>query len=168
MIILTLENQAFSLNDLPDEVDEHMRFAVLDNSNSNEPDFYFQPLIFLESFNSPAMVLKIGEYEVTMPIDWCIAIGDGTTACDIEVLPLTSLNDRGFDAVVFNPLTSFRMEFMPIEIVNFYNDFKWYFPKMRTGQLLALPLSMTKEPMCAFFVKEISRQSEIIKMDKLL
>ena len=168
MIILTLENQAFSLNDLPDEVDEHMRFAVLDNSNSNEPDFYFQPLIFLESFNSPAMVLKIGEYEVTMPIDWCVAIGDGTTACDIEVLPLTSLNDRGFDAVVFNPLTSFRMEFMPIEIVNFYNDFKWYFPKMRNGQLLAMPLTQGDNPLCAFFVKEISRQSEIIKLDKLL
>ena len=168
MIILTLDNEAFSLNDLPDEVDEHMRFAVLDNSNPNEPDFYFQPLIFLESFNSPAMVLQIGDHEVMVPIDWCIAVGDSSTSCDVEVLPLTSLNDRGFDAIVFNPLSSFRIEFMPTKIVNFYNDFKWYFPKMRSGQLLALPLTMTKKPLCAYFVKEVSRQSEIIKLDKLL
>ena len=168
MIILTLDDEAFSLNDLPDEVDEHMRFAVLDNSNPNEPDFYFQPLIFLESFNSPAMVLQIGDHEVMVPIDWCIAVGDSSTSCDVEVLPLTSLNDRGFDAIVFNPLSSFRIEFMPTKIVNFYNDFKWYFPKMRSGQLLALPLTMTKKPLCAYFVKEVSRQSEIIKLDKLL
>ena len=168
MIILTLDDEAFSLNDLPDEVDEHMRFAVLDNSNPNEPDFYFQPLIFLESFNSPAMVLQIGEHEVMVPIDWCIAVGDSSTSCDVEVLPLTSLNDRGFDAIVFNPLSSFRIEFMPAKIVNFYNDFKWYFPKMRAGQLLALPLTMTKKPLCAYFVKEVSRQSELIKLDKLL
>ena len=57
---------------------------------------------------------------------------------------------------------------MPTKIVNFYNDFKWYFPKMRSGQLLALPLTMTKKPLCAYFVKEVSRQSEIIKLDKLL
>lgn len=168
MNILTLDDEAFSLNDLPDEVDEHMRFAVLDNSNPNEPDFYFQPLIFLESFNSPAMVLQIGDHEVMVPIDWCIAVGDSSTSCDVEVLPLTSLNDRGFDAIVFNPLSSFRIEFMPTKIVNFYNDFKWYFPKMRSGQLLALPLTMTKKPLCAYFVKEVSRQSEIIKLDKLL
>ena len=168
MIILTLENQAFLLNNLPDEVDEHMRFAVLDNSNPNNPDFYFQPLIFLESFTSPAMVLKIGKHELAVPIDWCIAVGDGFSSCDIEVLPLTSLNERGFDALVFNPLTSFRLEFFPVEIVNFYNDFKWYFPKMRNGQLLAMPLAETSNPLCAFFVKEVSRQSELIKLDKLL
>lgn len=168
MNILTLDDEAFSLNDLPDEVDEHMRFAVLDNSNPNEPDFYFQPLIFLESFNSPAMVLQIGDHEVMVPIDWCIAVGDSSTSCDVEVLPLTSLNDRGFDAIVFNPLSSFRIEFMPTKIVNFYNDFKWYFPKMRNGQLLAMPLTQGDNPLCAFFVKEVSRQSEIIKLDKLL
>ena len=132
MQILTLDNQAFDLNNLPDEVDDDMRFAVLDNSDAREPDFFFQPLIFLESFNSPAMVLKIGNDEITMPIDWSIAVGDSSSASDIEILPLTSLNDRGFEAFCFNPLTGFRVEFKKIEIVNFYNDVKWYFPKWAT------------------------------------
>jgi hypothetical protein len=106
MQILTLDNISFSLNNLPDEVDDTTRFAVLDNSNPMDPDFFFVPLIFLESFNSPAMVLKIGDNEITMPLDWCIAVGDSNSAANIEILPLTSLNDRGFEAFVYNPLSS--------------------------------------------------------------
>jgi len=168
MQILTLDNETFSLNNLPEEVDENTRFAVLDNSNPNEPDFFFMPLIFLESFNAPAMVLRIGDDEIAMPLDWSIAVGDSTAATDIEILPLTSLNDRGFEALCFNPLSSFRVEFKKIEIVNFYNDVKWYFPKMKNGQLLATPTNYSSKPNCAYFVKEISRQSEIIQLDKIL
>jgi hypothetical protein len=168
MQILTLENLAFDLNNLPEEVDDDMRFSVLDNSDNQNPDFFFQPLIFLESFNSPAMVLRIGTDEVTMPIDWSIAVGDSTSACDIEILPLTSLNDRGFEAFCFNPLSSFRVEFKKIEIVNFYNDVKWYFPKMKNGHLLTVPLNKESKPLCAYFVKEISRQSELIDLSKIL
>jgi hypothetical protein len=145
-----------------------MRFSVLDNSDPQNPDFFFIPLIFLESFNAPAMVLRIGDEEVTMPIDWSIAVGDSSSSSDIEILPLTSLNDRGFEAFCFNPLSSFRMEFKKIEIVNFYNDVKWYFPKMKNGQLLSVPTSGDLKPNCCYFVKEISRQSEIIDLSKIL
>ena len=168
MQILTLQNEAFSLNNLPDEVDDSTRFAVLDNSNPLDPDFFFMPLVFLESFNAPAMVLRIGEDEITMPIDWCVAVGDSFTAAHIEVLPLTSLNDRGFEALTFNPLSDHRIEFKKIEIVNFYNDVKWYFPKMKNGHLLATPTRSGSQPTCAYFVKEVSRQSELIHLDKLL
>jgi hypothetical protein len=168
MQILTLDNKTFSLNNLPEEVDENTRFAVLDNSDANEPDFFFMPLIFLESFNAPAMVLKIGDDEVAMPLDWSIAVGDSSCASDIEILPLTSLNDRGFEALIFNPLSSFRVEFKKIEIVNFYNDVKWYFPKMKNNQLLTVPISEGRNPPCAFFCKEISRQSEIVQLDKII
>ena len=168
MQILTLENKTFSLNNLPDEVDENTRFAVLDNSDAKEPDFFFMPLIFLESFNAPAMVLRIGEDEIAMPLDWSIAVGDSSAATDIEILPLTSLNDRGFEALIFNPLSSFRVEFKKIEIVNFYNDVKWYFPKMKNGQLLTVPLHDEPNPPCVYFVKEVSRQSEILQLDKIL
>ena len=47
-------------------------------------------------------------------------------------------------------------------------DLKWYFPKMRNGQILAVPLTDGANPPCAYFVKEISRQSEIIQYAKLL
>jgi hypothetical protein len=168
MKILTLDNIGFDLNNLPDEVDDSMRFSVLDNSDPSNPDFFFIPLIFLESFNAPAMVLKIGDEEISMPIDWSIAVGDSSSSSEIEILPLTSLNDRGFEAFCFNPLSSFRIEFKPIEIVNFYNDVKWYFPKMKNGQLLSVPISEKQKPNCCYFVKEISRQSELIDLSKIL
>lgn len=168
MHILTLENKSFNLNSIPEEVDDTMRFAVLDNSNSQDPDFFFVPLIFLESFNSPAIVMAINGHEVIMPLDWCVAVGCSEAGSDLEVLPLTSLNERGFEAFLFNPLTSSKTDFAKIEIINFYNDVKWYFPKMKNGQLLAVPLSDKDDSLCAFFVKDINRQSEIIDYGKLL
>lgn len=168
MKILTLNNKPFDLNELPDEVDDDMRFSVLDNSTPSEPDFYFMPLIFLESFNSPAILLKIGDHQVQMPLDWCMVVGDKECGLDPEVLPLTSINERGFDALVFNPVNGFKAEYLSIEIINIFQDVKWYFPKMKNGQLLTVPLNDYPEPPCCFFVKEVSRQSEIIQLDKLL
>ena len=78
MHILSLENKAFSLTNLPDELEDDVRFAILDNSDPKEPDFFFIPLIFLESFSAPAMVMEINGHEIMMP-DWSIAVGDSST-----------------------------------------------------------------------------------------
>jgi len=76
MLILTLDNKTFDLSKMPNEVEDDIRFSVLDNNDTSNPDFFFMPLIFLESFNSPAMVMRIGNTEVIMPIDWSIAVAD--------------------------------------------------------------------------------------------
>jgi hypothetical protein len=156
------------MNNLPNEIEDDIRFSVLDHSDPKNPDFFFVPLIFIESFNAPAMVLEINGHEITMPIDWSIAVGDSECGNDLEVLPLTSINDRGFQSFLFNPLSSFKHEFGTIRVVNFYNDVKWYFPKMRNGQLLSVPITTGPAPLCAFFVKEISRQSELIDYTNLM
>jgi len=168
MRILTLDNECFNLDKLPEEIEEDIRFSVLDNSDPKNPDFFFVPLIFLESFSAPAVVLNINGYELTMPIDWSIAVGCSESGNDIEVLPLTSINDRGFEAFLFNPLSSFKTEFKHLEIVNFYSEVKWYFPKMKNGQLLTVPISNGENPLCAYFVKDISRQCETIDYSLLL
>ena len=168
MKILTLNNRAYDLNELPEEVDEDIRFSVLDNSTPAEPDFFFMPLIFLESFNSPAILLNIGGYEVQMPLDWSMVVGDRDCGLDPEALPLTSINERGFDAFIFNPINGFRMEYMSVEIVNIFQDVRWYFPKMKNGQMLTVPLHDGPNPPCAYFVKEISRQSEVVQLHKLM
>ena len=168
MRILTLDNRCYHLDNLPEQIDEDIRFSVLDNSDPVNPDFFFIPLIFLESFNSPAMVLDIGGQEITMPVDWSVAVGCSESGSDLEILPLTSINDRGFEAFLFNPINGFKNSFAEINIVNFYTDVKWYFPKMKNGQLLSVPITDKSEPLCAFFVKDISRQCEIIDYGKLL
>ncbi len=165
MHILTLENTAFEMNEIPDEVDD-MRFSILDNSDPKNPDYFFIPLIFLESFNSPALVLNIGGNTIKMPVDWQILIGEPDFG-DLEVVPLTSINDRGFSAYTFNPLTSFKPVFEQIEIVDIFQDVKWYFPKLKPGQMLSVPINNDEKPMCAYFVKEISRQSEVVDYSKI-
>lgn len=165
MQILTLDNRTYFLNELPDELTEDIRFAVLDNSINTDPDYFFVPLIFLESFTGPAVVLRIGSHEITMPLEWSTIVGD-PTASDMEVLPLTSLNDRGFKTYCFNPLSSFRPEFHDIDIIDVYQDVKWYFPKMKPGQLLCTPLHAGESPLCAYFVKEVSRQCETVDYTK--
>jgi len=139
MNILTLDNQPFSLTSMPDELEDEIQFAVLDNSDPKDPDFFFIPLIFLESFSAPAMVLEINGKEIMMPVDWCIAVGDSSSGNDLEILPLTSINDRGFEAFLFNPLSSYKFDFGDIKVTNFYSDVKWYFPKTKKRTVVKCP-----------------------------
>jgi hypothetical protein len=160
MRILTLDNQFYNLETLPDEIDD-LRFAILDNSNPNNVDYHYIPLIFLESFNAPALVLRVGDTTIKMPVDWQILIGEKEHG-DLETLPLTSINDRGFSAFEFNPLSSFRPDFLQIEIVDIYHDVTWYAPRLKNGQFLCVPLDDSTKPRCIYFVKEISRNCEIV------
>jgi hypothetical protein len=165
MKILTLDNISYNLENLPDEVDD-LRFAILDNSNPANVDYHFIPLIFLESFNNPALVLKVGNFKLKMPLDWQILIGEKDHG-DLETLPLTSLNDRGFNAFEFNPLSAFSPTFLPIEIIDIYNEVTWYAPRLRNGQFLCVPLEDTEKPKCVYFVKEISRNCEIVDYNQV-
>ena len=159
MKILTLDNTSYNIEKIPEYVDDSLRFSVLDNSNPEDPDHFFIPLIFLESFNAPAAVLQIGKYKIKMPLDWKMLIGEAGQQ-EMHVLPITSLNDRGFDAFTFNPLASVKPDFQAIDVVDIYTEVKWYFPKIKSGQMLAVPLSNGPKPICAYFVKDISRQCE--------
>ena len=160
MRILTLDITYYNLETLPEEVDD-LRFAILDNSNPQNVDYHYIPLIFLESFSAPALVLRIGESVIRMPVDWQILIGEKDHG-DLETLPLTSVNDRGFNAYEFNPLSSFRPDFLPIEIMDIYNDVVWYAPRLKNGQFLCVPIDDGEKPRCVYFVKEISRNCEIV------
>lgn len=164
MRILTLDNRPYDLDTLPEEVDD-MRFAILDNSDPANPDYHYIPLIFLESFTAPALVLRIGDHEIKMPVDWQVLIGEPDLG-DLEMLPLTSINDRGFKVFQFNPLTSFRPSFLDIEIVDVYHELTWYAPKLKNGQMLAVPIMEGDDPGCVYFVKDISRNCEIVDYNR--
>ena len=165
-ILLLDTNTKYNLENLPEEVDD-LRFAILDNSNPANVDYHYIPLIFLESFNAPALVLKIGDKQIKMPVDWQILIGEKEHG-DLETLPLTSVNDRGFNAFVFNPLSSVKLDFLPMEIVDIYHDVTWYAPRLKNGQFLCVPIEDGPKPRCAYFVKEISRNCEIVDVSQVL
>ena len=164
MRILKVENESFDLNELP-EITDDLKFGILDNSSQDNVDYYFISLIFLESFTVPGLALKIGKYNLTVPMDWQILIGE-PDFLDLEAVPVTSINDRGFKAFVFNPITGFSTSFAEVEITDVYSDIKWFFPKLKSGQLLAVPLAEGKNPPCVFIAKDVNKNNEIVKLNE--
>ena len=165
MHILTVENNTYNIDSVPDEIGD-VRFCILDMSNNKLIDYYYLPLVFLESFFAPAVVLRIGTMEIQMPLDWSILICDEEMN-EIDIMPLTRLNDRGFNAFVYNPFSDFIPKSLDIEIINVYADVKWYFPKLKNGCMLATPLTTGASPPCGFFVKELSKLPKTIDVGDL-
>lgn len=159
MKILTPDQKAYELDSVPNEV-EDLSFCVLDYSDSKNPDYFYVPLVFLESFQSPAAVLRLGNKIVQMPLDWSMIVCDEEFN-DVEILPLTSLNDRGFDALIYNPFNDTYPKSAPVDIINVYADIKWYFPKLKPGNILVVPIEDKDKPRCAFFVKDIPKINKI-------
>jgi hypothetical protein len=166
MQILTLDNTTYLLNKIPDHVDDSMRFSILDNTDATNPDFFFVPLIYLESFSSPAVVLEIGKNKIQMPLDWYILLGDPECG-DLEILPLTSLNDRSFHAFCFNPITDSMPTYQEVNVVNIYNEVEWFFPRVRSNHLLTTPITTDVNPPCCYFIKDINRNTDTVDLHAL-
>jgi hypothetical protein len=166
MKILTVDNTVYEIDQVPDQIDD-IRFAIFDTTDPEWMDYYFLPLIFLESFYAPAICLQIGNYNLQMPMDWSIAITDEDLT-GIEVIPLTSLNNRGFLTATLNPLSGALLQAEEIKITNIFQDVKWFFPKLKHGHMLLIPLEDGENPRCAMFVKEANKIPQEIDVGHLL
>jgi|TARA_B110000967_G_C18734472_1_gene484357 hypothetical protein len=166
MRILTVDNTVFEIDQVPDQIDD-VRFGVFDTTDPDFMDYYFLPLIFLESFYAPAICLQIGEHNIQMPMDWSIAITDEDLS-GVEVIPLTSLNNRGFLTVGLNPLSGSLLSAEEIKITNIFQDVKWFFPKLKNGHMLMVPLEDKENPKCAMFVKEANKIPQEIDIGHLI
>jgi hypothetical protein len=165
MNILTIENRTYNIDCIPEEIGD-VRFCVLDMTNSKHIDYFYLPLVFLESFYAPAVVLRIGNMELQMPLDWSIMVCDDEMN-EVEVMPLTRLNDRGFRAFVYNPFADSTPRSVDIEMTNIYSEVKWFFPKLKNGCMLVTPLVDRNKPPCAFFVKDYNKLPKTIEIGSL-
>ena len=165
MRVLTNYNQTYDINDVPESIDD-IRYCVLDYSDLNEVDYYFVPLIFLESFHSPCVDIRIGSHSIQMPLDWSVIIGDINSG-DLEIMPLVYLNDKDFDVFTFNPINGYMPKYSKFQVVNIWPDVKWFFPKLKNGTFLAVPLEDGPEPMCAFFIKDLGKLPDSLDIRKL-
>ena len=73
-----------------------------------------------------------------------------------------------FKSTLKDSTVLFKADFEEVNVGNFYNEVKWYFPKMKNNQLISTPVTNGKQPSCAFFVKDMSRQCESIEYTQLL
>lgn len=183
MRILTEHNRCYNLNELDLDHPQDIRYSVLDYSDPKHVDFYFIPLIFMESFTAPAVDLLIGQHRIQMPLDWSIVIVDKDLG-ELEVMAFTSLNDREFQVLSYNPISGFRPDFPEIQILNIYPDVTWFFPKLKYGHLLSVPLMDvgTEKTLyrgiggpefkridlpCVFCVKETTKLPEVLDITKI-
>lgn len=165
MRILTETNSTFAMEDVPDNTDAF--YCVLDYTDQNQVDYKFIPLAWMESFNAPAVDLRIGSHRLQMPMDWSIVIGDKNSG-DLEVIALKQINDRPFEAFAMNPLAGYMPEFLDIEIVNVFPDVKWYFPKLKYGHILTVPLEIRDKPLCCYFVKDANKIPEVLDITQVV
>lgn len=165
MNILTAENRPHDLNTIPDK-DVDLRYCVFDYSDKKNLDYYFHPLLFLDAFYAPAMVLDVGPYRVQMPLDWSVVTCDETYT-DLEVMPLTRLNDRGFHAALFNPLKHMVPEVHEINIATVFTEVMWYLPKLKTNSMLVVPVEDTECPKCMLFVKDVTKMVDAIDISDI-
>ena len=165
MKILTLDNLPYELDTVPDEIDD-IRYSVLDYTDQTDVDYIWVPLVFLESFNAPAAMVRIGEYALNIPLDWSLIVSEPDIG-DAEVMSLMTLNDRNFKAFCFNPLSDIMPSFLPITIENIFSETKWFFPKLKPGHILTIPLEDTPKPACAYFVKETNKVPEVLRIEQI-
>ena len=86
---------------------------------------------------------------------------------ELEIVPLTSLNDRSFSAFCFNPINGLLPKYHDVQITNIYNEVEWFFPRVRNNQLIAIPLELKEEPQCAYFIKDVNRNNDAVHLSKL-
>mgnify|MGYP000403623192 CR=1 FL=1 len=122
MKILKTDNTPFNLDKVPETGDD-IQYCVLDTNNNKNIDFFFIPLIFMETFNAPSMVMEVGEHTIQMPIDWSVMVIEKELG-QCEMVPLTSINDRGFEAFVYNPFSGYTHDFKEVKIVNVFHKKK--------------------------------------------
>lgn len=176
MNILTVENEPYDLDKMPEIIDD-VRFCVLDfgkeRRHIEEPDFYFNSLVFMEKFSSPAALLQIGPYLLKVPLDWNILI-TSEEFDEMCMVPVSSLPKRGFSAFVYNPLRGGLPQALPVDISTIFRSNEWHMPKLNIANLLATPMvNNTKnphrnEPLCVYIVRDTSHIPKYFSLADLL
>ena len=163
MYILTEKNTAVDVDTITD-TETDLRFCVVD---IEQIDYYFLPLVFLESFNACAAVLKIGNYKIQIPCDWNIIIADKEAGA-LESVCITNCMEKDFTAFVMNPLNGFRVDFLHIEVETLWTDVRWFLPKIKNNHILVVPLSDKEKSPCIYLMKENTKLPDNLDIGDLM
>jgi len=173
MYILNEENTAVDLNLVPNECDIY--FWVYDAAKDVR-DYHVSQLIMLDNFYSPVVKLNFSygtskknfrQYSLNVPADYQLLIGDSSFN-DLELIPVTSLSDRGFTAFENNPLSSYRVTFWNVNASDVLPNVKWFMPRVHPSQLLCIPLSSDPKSPCVYLAREVPKSLETFPLKDAL
>lgn len=150
------------MNTVGDRVPNEM-YCSLDLSNVKESDYFFHQILSTVNFSAMSAELQIGNFISQVPLNWQILLGDEDTGMMemASIEDLLSLKDP--HAFVYNPVSSMYPRFVPVKVRNIYTiNIRWQIPMMNKHNLIAVPLSYSDKPLCAFFADETDRISDFI------
>ena len=59
-------------------------------------------------------------------------------------------------------MSGYSADFLPVEVMDVYNEVQWYNPKLKNGQYLAVPINDKENPDVVYFIKDVSRNSQVV------
>lgn len=101
-----------------------------------------------------------------MPLDWSVVVVDEELTAS-EIIPITSINDKELHTIVYNPLAQMIPDSYEIKIANIFNDVNWFFPKLKQGSILCVPLELKDKPRCALFVQDRTKLQSAFELSQL-
>lgn len=167
MNILDIENRCIDLSD-ENDFSEEIWFSILDFSDPVDPDFKFSRLIFIEEFEAPVIILSISNIEVSLPYNWYIAVGCSDNGGPVEVVPISSIQSQEFDVFTYNPMASFRHEYLTCRQIGYSSERTWVTPRIGDGQLLSIPIHSGDSPPCIFVSPTCDSSNDEINIWELL
>lgn len=157
------------------------KFLILDCTDPENMDYYFPTMMMFNDYDYPAAHLKIGEYDIIIPMNWKIMTAD-PAAGDVELVDIEEL--AMFDYLVFaiNPIYSFTPHYEPVEIINTYtSNIGWFVPMLKRSQFLGVPLGSKDKwpswpdgqggakqgPLCVFFTDDQRKTVEMMNISDI-
>lgn len=156
MKILTQEEGVYELDEIPNEI-EDMHFWTLEyvNNSDEDTDYYLNLLLFLDIFTDMRLDIRIGDFYMSMPKSWSILCADKFVG-DAEIIsPIApGFNERNFNAFSFNPESGFKPDYLPVEVTSIMPETKWHMPRLKHGQLLAIPITHEPDGFCIYITNQ--------------
>lgn len=138
MLLLTHENHTIDLDLIGKQI-EKTYFGIFNAKDPSDKDYHFNPLTFIEQFETVGVLMQIGDFEMVLPASWSMIVGDPEST-EVDIMPIEEMNGRSFKAFCTNPLVSSIPEFLPVKMLDVYPSVGWTLPRLNLHEFLVTPL----------------------------
>jgi len=139
LLILNEHNEIVDLDQV--SKNSEIYYGVLDFTKPKTPDYFFKPIVFIDTYNAPSAELKIGPYTTMIPFKWSIIVVYADIA---ELVPVEDIVSKNHDVFLINPITAYMPSSMPIRYKGSY-DTAWSYPTLGKTELLVIPIAQQIE-----------------------
>lgn len=170
MQILNEYNRAINTDQITDHSETY--YCFLDLVKPKAPDYRFEPLVFVETYQAASAVLEIGPYTVVLPFKWSILITDMDQA---EVVPIEDLDGADFKVFCINPINGYIPKTLPVRVVELHKNATWTCPPMNKNKMLVVPIgyerdhdgSKKEEPLCIIVGEQRLKSTDVMDLAML-